>query len=213
LGLDYSGALGANAKARREVRGGCGSAKLHCECALSACPCQRSTRHGDTARTGVKLGHGAPNARWIRPQQRARLGCLVQSDTNPSAGRGSYAGPGWALGRGTGTGQRYLSPAATRFFLGSIFTDLDPITRHDPALLRCRTDLTSKGCYSHWQGPTGRSAPSAGPLMPASPLGCGCGRKGARGCGPRRSSGSESLPAMHWQPPGPLTIPRDSDRK
>ena len=43
--------------------------------------------------------------------------------------------------------------------------------------------------------------------MPARSLGCGCGRKGARGCGPRRSSGSESLPALHWQPPGPLTIP------
>ena len=27
-------------------------------------------------------------------------------------------------------------------FLGSIFTDQDPITRHDPAILRCRTDLT-----------------------------------------------------------------------
>ncbi len=29
------------------------------------------------------------------------------------------------------------------FFLGSIFTDQDPITRHDPAILRCRTDLTA----------------------------------------------------------------------
>jgi hypothetical protein len=52
-------------------------------------------------------------------------------------------------------------------FLGSIFTDQDPITRHDPAILRCRTDLTSRsprGAVVHGSTEGRGPVPSVHPL-------------------------------------------------
>jgi len=53
------------------------------------------------------------------------------------------------------------------FFGGSIFTDQDPITGHDPAILRCRTDLTSRsprGAVVHGSTEGRGPVPSVHPL-------------------------------------------------
>jgi hypothetical protein len=64
-----------------------------------------------------------------------------------------------------------ISPHRKVFFWGgSIFTDQDPITRHDPAILRCRTDLTSRsprGAVVHG------STEGRGPVPSVHPL-CQC---------------------------------------
>jgi hypothetical protein len=54
-----------------------------------------------------------------------------------------------------------------QIFWGSIFTDQDPITRHDPAIRRCRTVLTSrspKGAVVHGSTEGRGPVPSVHPL-------------------------------------------------
>ena len=76
----------------------------------------------------------------------------------------------WKRLAGRPTGDARLVQAQVLFFLGSIFTDQDPITRPDPAILRCRTVLTSIQAQVHPPARAVRSRPfvSAGPFCRGS---------------------------------------------
>ena len=87
----------------------------------------------------------------------------------------------WKRLAGRPTGDARLVQAQVLFFLGSIFTDQDPITRPDPAILRCRTVLTSIQAQVHPPARAVRSRPfvSAGPFCRGS-FALGTGRSPRR---------------------------------